>query len=154
MWFDSMSCLDDEHADIECYLMAARRSVCLSPRDYMQATITERRVHYENMWRWRTTCSPPKPLLRRMNVKGRGPMPLVAHYLAPGQFSNWLILFLQVHYNHLLAEIPCQLPYYGIIFTRSVMDICKCFLQCSPGQFLGAKSRDYTRPIRGQFLGA
>ena len=89
MWFDCLTCLDEEHADIDCCLLAARRSVRLSPRDYMQATITERRVHYENVWRERTKRDPPKPLLRRMSAKGSGPMPLVAPYLAPGDYSRY-----------------------------------------------------------------
>ena len=90
MWFDSITCLDEEHADVDCYLLAARRRVRLSPRDYMQATIIERRVHYENVWCGRTKCDPPMvPLQKRMTVKGSGPMPLVAHYLAPGLFSRY-----------------------------------------------------------------
>ena len=89
MWFDSMSCLDEEHADIECCLLAARRSVHLSPRDYLKATRTERRRHYEDTWRERTGSPPPRPSPRRMDLKGPGPMPRVADYLAPGLYSRY-----------------------------------------------------------------
>ena len=89
MWFDSMSCLDEEHVDIDCCLLAARRSVRLSPRDYLKVATADRRRHYEDMWREYTGSAPPRPLLRRMVRKGPGPMPPVAKYLAPGLLSRY-----------------------------------------------------------------
>ena len=88
MWFDSMTCLDEEHADIDCYLLAARRSVRLTPRDYLKATNGERRAHYEDRVSLRPSCyrragSPPPRSL------GPGPMPRPADYLAPGMYSRY-----------------------------------------------------------------
>ena len=89
MWFDSRSCLDEEHVDVASCLLAARRRVRLSPRDYQRATSGERRRHYEDMWRERTRSPPPRSLLRRMVQKGPGPLPRVADYLAPGLCSRY-----------------------------------------------------------------
>lgn len=90
MWFDSIACLDEEHMDLDCCLLAARRSVRLSPRDYLKAARADRRRHYEDMWHEKKTGSaPPRPSLRRMSQKGPGPMPQVADYLVRGLLSRY-----------------------------------------------------------------